>query len=146
MNLTQHFTLDELTASGVAARLGIDNSATMLVIDHLKVLAQGLEEVRDLLGAPIHINSGYRCSKLNLAIGGSSTSAHMSGFAADFVSPIFGDPTHVFEAIRASKIQFDQLILEFGQWVHISFAPAMRGEVLVASRINGAKSVSYAKG
>lgn len=137
MNLTQHFTLAELTESSTAIRLGIDNSATTLVIDNLKVLAQGLEEVRDLLGAPIHINSGYRCAKLNLAIGGSSNSAHMSGFAADIVAPIFGDPKHVFEAIRVSQIKFDQLILEFCRWVHISFAPTMRGHVLIAKKING---------
>lgn len=142
MNLTEHFTLEELTSSSIALRLGIDNSATQVIAVNLEILARGLEEVRELLGVPMHINSGYRCLKLNSHIGGASNSAHMSGFAADFVAPEWGDPEHIITAIAKSGIVFDQLINE-QNWVHISFAPTLRQEVLIAHF--GPNGTTYSK-
>ena len=142
IQLTEHFALRELTFSSAAVRLGIDNMPPLPVIANLTVAAMGLERVRKLLNAPISVDSGYRCPELNTAIGGSATSAHMTGFAVDFVCPQFGTPLDVARAIRDSDLQFDQLIYE-GAWVHISFDPKMRGEVLTA-HFN--RPTSYTKG
>jgi len=134
MNLSPHFTLEELVYSQTATRNGIRNIASPNVIGNLKVLADGLEQVRALLGKPISISSGYRCEALNTAVGGAQNppSAHMSGFAADFNCFGYGTPLQIVKAIEKSNIKFDQLIQE-GTWVHISFAPTMRQEVLTAS-------------
>lgn len=131
MNLSENFTLEELTASEVALRKGIDNTPDAEIIAHLTELATGLEEVRRLLGVPMHINSGYRSPKVNIAVGGSATSAHCDGYAADFVAPQFGTPVEVCRAIRDSGIKFDQIIFE-GTWTHLSFDPKMRQRVLTA--------------
>lgn len=130
--LSPHFTLEELTFSQTAQRKGIDNAPSIEIVAHLTTLAEGLEKVRSLLGEPIHITSGYRCQLLNAAIGGARHSAHMAGYAADFVCPGFGSPLQIVKAIAQSDIAFDQCIQE-GTWVHISFDPAMRREVLTAN-------------
>ncbi len=143
MNLTMHFTLEELCASSTGTRLGIDNTPSEEVAEHLAILAQGLEQVRTLLGFPMHIDSGYRCSELNTAVGGAAHSAHMDGWAADFVCMGFGSPLAIVRAIVASPIQFDQCIQE-GHWVHISFAPALRRRVLTAHF--GPNGTTYTEG
>lgn len=130
-DLTEHFTLQELTFSSTAVRLAIDNTPSAEIVAHLRTLAEGLERVRALLGHPMHIDSGYRCESLNAAVKGSKTSAHMTGYAADFVCPGYGDPLHVVHAVTRSTIAFDQCIQE-GTWVHISFDPRLRKEVLTA--------------
>lgn len=130
VNLSAHFTLQELTRSEIASRKGLDNTPDAETIANLTALASGLEDVRALLGHPIHINSAYRGPKVNSAVGGSKTSAHMKGHAADFVCPGFGTPQEICRAIMDSTIQYDQLIYEFGSWVHISFDPQMRGQKL----------------
>lgn len=129
MLLTPHFSLEELTFSPTAARLGIDNKPTDEALHYLQALARNLEFVRALLTHPMHIDSAYRCGALNKAIGGAVSSAHVLGHAADFVCPQFGTPLAVAKEIAASGIAFDQLIFE-QTWVHISFAPGLRGEVL----------------
>lgn len=93
--LTPHFTLEELCQSDYAVRHGIDNSAPASLHDSLLMLAEGLERVRLVLGYPLRINSGYRCGKLNTAIGGAKNSAHTEGRAADFVCPAFGTPLEI---------------------------------------------------
>jgi len=121
--LSEHFTLDELTFSQVAARQGIDNTPSPEIIQNLGRVALKLEEVRTLLGAAaIHVNSGYRGTELNTFIGGSKTSAHMTGLAADFIAPAFGSVLEIAQAIAGSDIIFDQLIHEYGTWVHIGLA------------------------
>ena len=140
--LTTHFSLDELTKSDTAVRLGIDNTPSNDVLNNLNVLAQGLEKVRTLLNVynrPVLISSGYRCSALNKALHGASNSAHMYGYAADFTCPDFGTPLDIVKKIAASDIQFDQIIQE-GTWVHISFDPKMRRQVLTAHFNNGVAS------
>ena len=126
MNLSANFTLGELTRSEVALRKALDNTPDAETIANLTVLASGLEDVRALLGQPLHINSAYRGPKVNSAVGGSKNSAHMKGYAADFVCSAFGTPQEICHAIMDSTIQYDQLIYEFGAWVHISFDPQMR--------------------
>lgn len=130
--LSRHFTLEELTLSQTASRKGIDNTPSLEVVAHLTRLAYCMEQVRALLGGPVRVTSGYRSPALNVAIGGAKNSAHMSGYAADFVCPSFGSPLEIVKAIAASSIKFDQCIQEGGAWVHISFDPAMRREVLTA--------------
>lgn len=142
MNLSDHFTLEELTASSVALRKGIPNVPNDEQIANLTVLAQTLERIRDLLG-PIHIDSAFRSPKVNSAVGGSLTSAHLDGYAADIVCPGFGTPEEVCQAIESSGIPFDQLIYE-GSWTHISVDPKMRQEVLTAHFAGG--KVTYTEG
>lgn len=131
MKLTEHFTLTELTASATAQRLGIDNHAGLEIVSHLAQLAMGLEQIRSRLGAPLHITSGYRCAALNRAVGGAKRSAHMEGWAADFVAPGFGSPLQIVRDLQGSAIPFDKLIQE-GAWVHVSFHPAARRQILTA--------------
>ena len=145
MSLTDHFSISELSHSATAERMGIDNTPPESMTTPLFVLAVGLEQVRKLLGDhPLHIDSGYRCQALNAAIGGASNSAHMQGYAADFTCAEYGMPFEIAYAIVASDIQFDQLIQE-GTWVHISFAPAMRRDVLTAHR-TPRNTTTYTKG
>ncbi len=130
MLLTPNFPLAHLIRSETAEQQRIDNSPPPEVLENLKVLAAGLEQVQTLLGHRLEISSGYRCPALNAAVGGSTTSQHVQGLAADFVCPDFGPPIEVAHAISASAITFDQCILEFGRWVHLSFSPQPRGRVL----------------
>lgn len=131
MKLTEHFTLEELTFSPTAERQKINNTPSLEAVAHMTTLAEGLEKVRALLGGPIRISSGYRSPELNSAIRGAKNSAHMTGYAADFTSPSFGSPKDVVRAIAASTIDFDKCIYE-GTWVHISFDPDARRQVLTA--------------
>lgn len=128
--LTRHFSVEHLTVSETAERLGIDNTPANDSLDNLRRLAEGLEQVQTLLGAPIEISSGFRCNELNRAVGGATASQHTQGMAADFTCPAYGSPIEIAAAIRASGIAYDQCILEFNRWVHISFAPAPRGRML----------------
>lgn len=146
MNLSTHFTLEELTASDKAVRLGIDNTPTDEALDALYTTAAGMERVRDVLGDKrVFSTSGYRCPKLNTATGGASASQHMKGEAVDFVCPDFGTPMEVCQEVVANTdyVGFDQLIME-GTWVHISFSDRNRGEVLTAT-FKGGKA-TYTKG
>lgn len=135
MMLSPHFSLEELTVSQTAARRGIDNTPPPAVLANLKRTALGLEAVRIRLAAPIIISSGYRCPELNAMVGSKPTSQHTTGEAADFVCPGFGSPATVVSALQDAGIEFDQLIEEYGRWVHISFSARNRRQVL---RIDGA--------
>lgn len=120
--LTQHFHIDEFVDSQTAARQGIDNTPDEATIGRIYVTALGMEVVRNYLGSvPVLISSGYRSPALNAAVGGSKTSDHMLGQACDFTCPSFGTPAQVMAALVKSDIQYDQCILEFNRWVHISF-------------------------
>ena len=116
--LSLHFSLEELTWSDTAQRLGLDNTPSETIIANLRDLAQLLEAVRAALGYPLHITSGYRCDRLNTIIGGSRSSRHMLGLAADFVCPGFGRPAKAARAIVRSPLAFDQLIYEH-TWLHL---------------------------
>jgi zinc D-Ala-D-Ala carboxypeptidase len=142
MQLTDNFSLEELIASEVASRQGIDNTPPDSLMPNLRTLAQGLEKVRAALrGLPIHVNSGYRSPALNAAVGGAKNSMHLNGLAADILCPQFGTPLQVCRAIVAAGIPTDQIIHEFGHWCHVSFAAdgsAARNELLtIASAAQG---------
>lgn len=132
MKLSDFFTLEEFVTSQTATRKGIDNTPPPEIIERLKATAHKLDAFRIHLGKPILISSGYRCATLNRAIGGAPTSAHVLGYAADFICPGYGDPLAVCKAIKASGLKFDQVIEE-GTWVHLSFDPRMRGQILTKS-------------
>jgi hypothetical protein len=130
--LSEHFSLDEFTASQTATRQGINNKPSEKVVENLRMLAALLEQIRTLLGdRSIHISSGYRSLALNRYIGSHDLSAHVRGYAADFTCPAFGKPIEVAKKIAESNLKFDQLIYE-GTWVHISCDPQNRRQLLTA--------------
>lgn len=138
--LTQHFSLEEMTITQVR---GVDNTPSPGAISNLTKTCETLEQVRKLLAAPIIINSGFRCPEVNERVGGTPNSAHLYGWAADFICPSFGTPEMIVTAIaKTASINFDQLINEGAHgsslgWVHLSVDPRMRREVLVADFSSG---------
>jgi len=119
MKLTEHFTLEELTASSVAARKGLDNTPNATEITNLMRTALLLEQVRELLNKPITVNSAFRSKAVNDAVGSKDTSQHRIGCAADIkVSGM--SPKEVVQACIDANIPYDQIIEEFGAWTHIS--------------------------
>lgn len=138
MKLTEHFTLEELTASETAERNGWDNIPNEQEVANLKRLAGLLEQVKEVLaGKPIMISSGLRTKKVNDAVGSKDSSQHRIGCAADFKVPGM-TPDEVVKAIVASGIGYDQVIREFDRWTHISipnsinFSP--RGQALIIDK------------
>ena len=123
-------TLEEATFSETATRLGIDNQPSDQQLENMKKAAEGMEAIRKLLGKPIRVSSWLRLPAVNQAIGGAAKSSHMDGWAIDFTCPSYGDPYAVAKALKESDIQVDQVIHEYGRWVHASFAPEMRGQFL----------------
>ena len=135
MKLSPHFSLEELTHSDTATRLDIDNTPTVEIIDNLTFLAEQLEDVRNLLGTPMLVSSGYRSLSLNRHLGSKDTSAHTKGLAIDFISPSYGNPDSIVKAIVESSIEYDQVILEFGRWVHLAFSKdAPRKQALIIDK------------
>lgn len=120
MNITPHFTLDELTSSETAERNGWDNTPNDAELANLTRLADMLEQVKVVLGGkPIMINSAFRSKKVNDAVGSKDTSQHRIGCAADIRVPGM-TPDEVVRKIVASGIGYDQVIREFDRWTHIS--------------------------
>lgn len=132
MQLSPNFSLAEFTLSQTASRLNIENTPSSDVVKNLIVTAKGMEEVRGLLNSkPILISSGYRGVTLNTAVKGSKSSQHTTGEACDFTCPSFGTPADIVKAIVNSNIKYDQVILEFNSWIHISFSPKNRRQSLI---------------
>ena len=121
----KYFTMDELTHSATAIRKGIDNTPDSKVKANLTALvANILDPLREAYGKPIVVSSGYRCAKLNRAVGGVARSQHITGQAADIqsVSKSKADHKKLFELAQRLRLPFDQLIDEYDyKWVHISF-------------------------
>lgn len=133
--LTRHFTLAEATKSDTARRMGISNKPHADDLPNIFDTAFQMERVREILGSnPVIVNSWYRNEEVNRLVGGVPNSAHRLGYAVDFTCPRFGSVTDVCQAIIDSGIKFDQLIWEYGRWVHVSFDPRSRQQVL---HING---------
>lgn len=119
MNLSNNFTLEELTHSEVAERKNLDNTPNATEIANLTRLAALLEQVRSLLNKPIMINSGFRSKPVNDSVGSRDSSQHRIGAAADIRVPGM-TPKQVVEACIEANIGYDQIIEEFGSWTHIS--------------------------
>ena len=125
MKLSENFTLEELIRSNTAERMGIDNvPKDEKVVENLRSLClEVLQPLRDYVGAPVHINSGYRCPELNMAVGGVKNSQHCRGEAADIriVSPKQG---REWAAWIEDNCRFDQMLLERNKsgavWLHVS--------------------------
>lgn len=133
MNLSQHFTLEELTRSDAATRRNIPNIPGDEEVQNLVTLCTTiLEPMRMRLGKPIHITSGYRSPEVNALIGGSTTSQHMKGQAADFHVQGMTPLQVVRWIVDSSPLPYDQVIEEYSQWVHISWAVHPRKQALVA--------------
>jgi hypothetical protein len=143
MKLSTNFSLSELTKSEAATRLGLDNTPALQIIENLEALVENiLQPVRDKFG-PVVVTSGYRSPEVNKAIGGSTTSDHCKGQAADF--EVLGKDNRELAIWIAENMQFTQLILEFYKpgvpdsgWVHCSFDPGnLKRQVLTAEKVNG---------
>ena len=144
MNLSKSFTLNELTKSQEATRLGIDNTPNEEHILNLKLLCENiLQPIRDFYGMPLSVSSGYRSPELCEAIGSSRTSQHTRGQAADF--EIFSVPNKEVADFVVKNLEYDQCILEFWNenepnsgWIHCSFNNAgNRKQYLQAQKLNG---------
>jgi len=117
MNLSEHFTLEELTHTD---HREYDNVPNDVETENLIRLAKFLEQVKELLGGkPIMVNSAFRCKQVNDAVGSKDSSQHRVGCAADLRVPGL-TPDQVVQQIIASGIEFDQVIREFDRWTHIS--------------------------
>jgi len=138
MNLTEHFTFDELTASEAAERNGWDNTPNETELANLKRLAEFLEDVKTALGGkPIMVSSGYRGKQVNDSVGSKDTSQHRIGCAVDFRVPGL-TPDQVVKSIVAAGLEYDQLIREFDRWTHLSIPntpeTAPRRQVLIIDK------------
>ncbi len=135
-NLSEHFTLEQLSYSATAIRKGIDNTPDELAIKSLANLCKYiLEPLYDVHGERLKITSGYRSPDLNKLIGGSINSQHCKGEAADIhVSDLSVE--ELYQDIKKSDLAFDQLICEFPPdgWVHVSYSARMRKVCLLATR------------
>lgn len=138
MNLTPHFTLDELTSSEAAERNGWDNTPNETELANLKRLAAFLEEVKTALGGrPVMVNSAFRNKQVNDSVGSKDTSQHRIGCAVDIRVPQL-TPDQVVKAIVAAGLEYDQLIREFDRWTHVSIPntpeTAPRRQVLIIDK------------
>lgn len=138
MQLSPNFSLEELTRSETAARGGWDNTPNDQELENLKRLAALLQDVKAAVGGnPVMINSGFRSKPVNDAVGSKDSSQHRLGCAADLRVPGM-TPRQVVEACIAANVQFDQIILEFDSWTHISVPnipdAAPRGSKLIIDR------------
>ena len=135
----KYFTLYEMTQSPTARRLGIDNTPTEKIKENLLALVTNvLDPLRLDWGRPVIVTSGYRCPKLNKAVGGATSSQHVLGQAAD-IRTVSDDPDENMKLLRClieADLPFDQLICEYPDkegrpdWIHVSFGPRNRRQML----------------
>ena len=122
----KYFTIGELTSSTTARRYNIKNVPGIVELNNLTSLVEHLlDPLRELLGKPINVSSGYRCKALNAKVGGSKTSQHMKGQAADIYLKGLSNIV-IAKVLVASGLEWDQLIIERGslqnpQWIHLSY-------------------------
>jgi hypothetical protein len=144
MNLTENFTLSEMTKSETALRHDMDNSPDQTAISNLQALAvHVLQPVRDHYGKGVKVNSGFRHPDVNAKVGGSKTSDHCKGMAADIEIP--GVPNAELAEWVRGNLPFTQVILEFytqgvpdSGWVHVSYDPAnLKKQALTAVKQDG---------
>lgn len=128
----KYFTIEEMTKSSTATAKGIDNTPSKDIEAKLQKLIEAiLDPLREWYGKPIRVNSGYRCEALNEAIGGSKTSQHCLGEAADITAGSKEENKKLFEYIK-DNLPFDQLINESDfSWIHVSYREGrLRKQVL----------------
>ena len=135
MQLSEHFSLEEGTYSETAIRMHIENQPSEAQLQNMKKAAESLELVRELTGA-IRVNSWLRLPAVNEAVGGSKVSSHMDGWAIDCSSSKH-TPYEMCQLVKKAGIKFDQMIHEYGRWMHISFAPQMRQQELTIFKPEG---------
>jgi len=144
MNLSANFTLKELTKSDTATRLGLDNTPDAQALENLKTLCEKvLQPVREHFGKSVTVNSGYRSPESNAAVGGSKTSDHCKGQAADI--EIAGVANADLAQWIMDNLEYTQLILEFytsgipdSGWVHVSYDPNnLKKQELTATKVAG---------
>lgn len=123
MNLSEHFTLEELTHTD---HRELDNTPNELEVENLKRLAHFLEAIKAVLGGkPVMVNSAFRSEAVNAAVGSKNTSQHRVGCAADIRVPGM-TPDEVVKAVMRSGLEYDQIIREFDRWTHVSI-PTVQG-------------------
>ena len=144
MQISKHLTLEELTHSETAIKLGIPNNPTQSQIANLKLLAEKIfEPAREHFAVPIHISSGFRIHNLNVAIGGSATSQHCGGQAIDIDMKNDKVTNAILFHWIKDNLKYDQLIWEFGDkknpnWIHVSYnSEKNRKQTLKAVKIKG---------
>lgn len=144
MQLSKNFTLSEMTKSETALRHGMDNTPGETEIANMKVLVEKvLQPVRDHYARGVKVNSGYRHPEVNAKVGGSRTSDHCKGMAADIEIP--GVSNHELADWISKNLDYTQVILEFytpgvpdSGWVHVSYDPAnLKKQELTAVRRDG---------
>ena len=137
MKLTENFDLDEFIVSQVAERHGYRNIPNEKQIENLRLLCVNvLQPLREIIRVPIFINSGFRSFDVNAVVGGKFNSQHLEGKAADFIVPSL-NLADVFNIIL-KQLPFDQLIYEFGKWIHVSWnGEKNRNEVLLSKKVYG---------
>ena len=128
----KYFTIKELCKSSTATYKGIDNTPNSEIVSNLEQLVDKiLDPLREKYGKPIKINSGYRCDRLNKAVGGSATSQHRYGLAADITTGSRLENKLLFILVQQLNLPFDQLIDEKSySWIHISFSKNTRKQIL----------------
>ena len=143
----KYFTLAEMTKSATAQRKGIKNDPSIQVCKSLTALIEKvLDPLREAYGKPIIVTSGYRCEKLNKAVGGAASSQHVKGEAADIrsVQDTPEENKKLFDLIVKLGLPFDQLINEYNyDWVHVSYGARHRRQKLKAVKKNGRTQYLY---
>lgn len=130
MNLSSHFTLEELCRSSFAIKNNLKNVPSKAVIKNLFFTARKMERIRAYLGGfPIIVTSGFRSREVNSGVGGSHASDHVNGLAVDFIVSSIPCPKTVADIIKASSIKYDQLIL-YNTFLHIGFGARMRQQFI----------------
>lgn len=120
--LTKHFSLKELTHSDTAVKHNLENTPNGVQYRNLLNLAAFLEFVREYVGCPLKISSGFRSTEVNKLVGGRAKSDHLDGRAAD-TNALGMDTKKYFQLLADSNLPYDKIILEYDRWVHISIAP-----------------------
>lgn len=147
MKLTPNFSLSEMTKSSTADRFGMVNTPRAEEIENLTILCECvLQPVRDHFGKGVHVNSGFRHRDVNAKVGGSKTSDHTRGMAADIEIP--GVPNGELAQWIVDNLSFRQVILEFytpgipdSGWVHVSYNPGDNKKQVLTATKQGGKTV-----
>lgn len=142
--ITPNFKYSELCHSQKAELYGIENLPTLDEARHIEELTTKiLQPLREGIGLPIQINSGFRNPRVNKLVGGVVNSAHLTGWAADIICPKYKDGNvkkfceYVRDFLKTNDIKFDQLIFEYNSWVHIGIRDLggrQRGEVITINK------------